>query len=327
MCRKKKDIDKQEKKKSKSLFSVDAFRSASGYVCLSIGLLCYFFCWYLQFNCPCSGSVSIWMSILEKVGDVLVIGAVLGFVSNAAMYMGFFREELENIVLRDEYLERRKDIGGLWEKITKMLFQSRFPSISKDLLCIIKEKYFPTDQSVYYKGYTSDVHIEWEDREKEIVKVTMSNNFKVVTETESNVDIPWKSWTRKGDGDLDYYTKVLQYKVNGENIDIKGRETIEGNQHVFSGHISLTGKLEYDIATIIEKRYCLKDDFNRCFRALFIVDDYTLVITHPEDMKLLFTSRGTPNDFTVVSQTKTNLTARYDGLILPSQGYVVSIRV
>ena len=41
---------------------------------------------------------SIWNKIAIKVADVLVIGVVLGFITNAAHFIGFFKQDLQDII-------------------------------------------------------------------------------------------------------------------------------------------------------------------------------------------------------------------------------------
>lgn len=336
MC-KKQNVSKTEKDIAvescgcSSMFSKDNWHHASGIVCLVIGLLSYLIEVCLYFFGNCSDTTYYLQVVFEKIGDVLLIGAVLGYISNAAMYMGIFTKELEKVVLKEEFIERLKphDISGLWERITKKLFQYRFEGISSELLSLIKDNYLPAQRSIYYSNYKSKVTIEWIDRDKEVIKVTSNNHFKMITESSEKFTIPWKSWTRVGENsDVTYSMKIVEYVVDGKksNVEMENLGTIRGEQ-VYFCNVTLEGKREYDVENVIEKTYSLREDFNKCFRAGYIVKNYTLAISHPNDMMLQFASRGTCSDFEVVSQTSNNLTAQYDGLILPRQGYVISIRL
>lgn len=312
-------------------FSKENFRQASGFVCMAVGLLSYITAVCLYFWGCDTNIVHALMVVFEKIGDVLLIGAVLGYISNAAMYMGIFQKELEKVVLKEEFIERLKaqDIVSLWERITKKLFQSRFEGISTKLLSLIKNNYLPGKRSIYYSNYKSNVTIEWKDREKEIVKVTSVNHFKMITESTDKFTIPWKSWTKVGSNiDTPYSMQIIKYAINGKEQKLENEDLgVINGEHVFLCNVPLEGCKEYDVQNVIEKTYSLREDFDKCFRAGYIVENYTLVVRHPEDMMLQFTSRGTCADFELVAQSSNSLTAQYDGLILPKQGYVISIRL
>lgn len=334
MCkRQKKDEEGSsvEQLGSTHLFSRGNFRQASGFVCLSVGVLSYITAICLYFFGANTDIVHILQVVFEKIGDVFLIGAVLGYISNAAMYMGIFKKELEKVVLKEDFIERlnAQDIASLWERITKKLFQSRFEGISAKLLSLIKNNYLPGQRSIYYSNYKSNVTIEWLDREKEIVKVTSINHFKMITESKDKFTIPWKSWTRVGaDINTPYSMQILKYAINGKELKLENEDSgVINGEHVFLCNVPLEGSKEYDVQNVIEKVYSLREDFDKCFRAGYIVENYTLVVRHPEDMMLQFASRGTCADFELVAQSSNCLTAQYDGLILPKQGYVISIRL
>ncbi len=314
-----------------SLFSRENFRPSSGFVCLTIGGLSYITTICLYFFGNNTDIVHVLRIVFEKVGDVFLVGAVLGYISNAAMYMGIFKKELEGVVLEEKFIEKLKpqEIASLWERITKKLFQSRFKGISSNLLSLIKDNYLPGQRSIYYSNYKSNVTIEWQDREKEIVKVTSVNHFKMVTESVDKFTVPWKSWTRVGNGaENPYSMQITKYKINGEDAELQKTDLgIVDGEHVFECKVSLEGSKVYDVQNVIEKIYSLREDFDKCFRAGYIVENYTLAVRYPDDMLLQFASRGTCMDFEIVAQSSNSLTAQYDGLILPKQGYVISIRL
>ena len=61
-----------------NLLSYKYFRSGAAWIILIAGILCYYF-GYFQI-----AQDSVWKEVIIKVGDVLVIGVILGFLSNAA---------------------------------------------------------------------------------------------------------------------------------------------------------------------------------------------------------------------------------------------------
>ena len=108
---------------------------------------------------------SAWSKIAIKVADVLVIGVVLGFITNAAQFIGIFKQDLQDILYGKEFIRQRKDIYPLWENISKELFKNKFPTLHKELLKTING-YFPKDDVSYYNDYEIHTSIEWIDKEQ-----------------------------------------------------------------------------------------------------------------------------------------------------------------
>ncbi len=103
-----------------SLLSYNRFRESSAWIILILGMLLYYIS-YFHIEQP-----SVWKEILIKIGDVLVIGVILGYLSNAAQFLGIFKQDLQDIVYGKEFLAKRNDIDSLWETVTKILFKTRW---------------------------------------------------------------------------------------------------------------------------------------------------------------------------------------------------------
>lgn len=137
------------------IFSISTFRGGAGWFCLIAGLICYGF-GYFAFD----GNDSVWHEIVIKVGDVLIIGVVLGYLTNAAQFLGIFKSELQDIIYGKDFLEKRKDIKQIWETISKIMFKNKFPTIHKDLLNTVNS-YLPKDEASYYNDFETHTAIEW----------------------------------------------------------------------------------------------------------------------------------------------------------------------
>lgn len=74
-----------------SLLSYNRFRESSAWIILILGMLLYYIS-YFHIEQP-----SVWKEILIKIGDVLVIGVILGYLSNAAQFLGIFKQDLQDI--------------------------------------------------------------------------------------------------------------------------------------------------------------------------------------------------------------------------------------
>ena len=117
------------------LFSANSFRLGISWIILIVGLIGYF----LVYSKVIPNSDH--KEIILKASDVFVIGGVVGFLSNASLFMGIFKKELESIVYSVKFLNKRNDISDIWRKTSKALFNQKFPDISEELLSLIEDHY------------------------------------------------------------------------------------------------------------------------------------------------------------------------------------------
>lgn len=329
MCKNKNHSEKPE-----SMLSVKNFHIGSLWIFLIVGIILYVVVYVLKGVMPDLESSSwiiqhqhaiiLILSIIEKIADILVIGAALGYLSNAALFLKLFKSDLEDIVIENKYLELRTDIDTIWDRVTNVLFKSRFARISKRLLPLIRDNYFPKNKSVYYDNYTSDVKISWVGNPAdEVLNVIMENKYTVVAENGEKNEIPWKTWTKESDK-----YKIISHRifVDGEEKTIEGSDGKEFDDKTFEIKIPLCNKEKYEIRAIMEKRYSYSNDYYRAYSASYIMNGMILSISHPDDMLVELIERGTCEKFEIISKTATTLVARYSGLILPHQGYVLAMK-
>lgn len=330
MCKNKKYKDSKEE----SMLSKKNFHSGALWISLIVGLVLYVVvyalkaimpdlqscCWIVQHN----HAVSLTLSIVEKLADILVIGAAVGYLSNAALFLSIFKKDLADIVVDNKYLEVRSDIDTIWDRVTNVLFKSRFDRISKRLLPLIRDNYFPKNKSVYYDNYTSDVKISWVGNPTdEVLDVIMENKYTVVSENGEKNEIPWKTWTKESDK---YKIILHQIFVDGDEQTIEGSDGKECDEKTFEIKIPLCNKEKYEVRAIMEKQYSYANDFFRAYSASYIMNGMILSISHPADMLVELIERGTCGKFEIITKTSTVLVARYSGLILPHQGYVLAMK-
>lgn len=329
------NVKQEPMRDSISMLSKDSFRRGSLWVCLIVGILLYAVYFTIKgilpeledssFLCSHEHAVTLILEGIIRIADFLLIGVVLGFVSNVAQFLRIFKKDLEEIVVDYSFLEKRADVADVWEKITKVLFKSRFKKISGDLLTMINENYFPKNKSVYYDNYTSNVMLEWDGNPSdEVLKVSMVNKYMIVSENKERISIPWRNWTIKSD---EYEVLESHVFIDGkeqkyENLPIKD----EDNEKVLELMIPIEGSEKYSVEIKLVKRYSFAKDFFRAYCSSYIMNGMVVSISHPDDLELLFIERGTCKKFDIISQTSTSLVARYSGLILPSQGYVVAMK-
>lgn len=305
----------------KNILSTNNFRTGAAWLFLIVGICLYVVGFFLI------DDKSAWSKIAIKVADVLVIGVVLGFITNAAQFIGIFKQDLQDIIYGKEFIRQRKDIYPLWENISKELFKNKFPTLHKELLKTING-YFPKDDVSYYNDYEIHTSIEWIDKEKGIIKVTDKVSFDLISETTDKIPYPIKTWT-KIKNKQEYTNRITQITVNGNKPNeiryIGEKQDIEGSL-CQEQQITLQGNTKYEIKYTREKTYNINDDYYVGFRAKYIVNKLRVCLDLPNEIDAIFTCRGTQNEFDDISNNDNRIEKKYRGLILPRQGYIFALK-
>lgn len=270
--------------------------------------------------------------IIIKVSDILVIGGFVGFLSNTSQAFGIFKKQLEDIVFSEKFLVNRNDIKPIWRKISKLMFQQRFPDISEDLLSIIQEQYICKDEYSYYSNYRIITDVKWADEYHKFILVTDRVFFDLVFEKEGEADVVFKTWIngvkslQKGK-DYFCYCKCL---VDNEEREVKCKETYKDNDNLYivDNIVKVNNMNKRQVHQIYierEKKYLFDLDYDISFRAKYIVKDMTITLNLPMDIKATFICRGTPKDFIKVKNEENTIEYMYKGLILQRQGYIFAL--
>jgi hypothetical protein len=305
--------------KNGSMFSTKNLQGGSAWILLIIGIIAYVM-GYGVIKDP------IWNSISIKIGDVFIIGCVIGYLTNAARFLNLFKQDLQDIIYGKEFISKRRDIDSVWENLSKLLFKNKFPKIHKELLQTTKE-YFPKDEISYYDDYETHIVIEWVNKETGIIKTTDNVSFNLITVTTEEFVYPMKTWTTTND----IVNVVTKIKVNGKEpdcvIDADPQKDKEGSV-CQEKRIKLRGSTKYKIEYTREKTYSIRSDYYIGFRAKYITTNLRACIDLPEGIEALFICRGTQKDFDEVSvnNNKNRIERKYKGIVLPRQGYIFALR-
>lgn len=301
------------------LLSYKHFRSGSAWIILILGILFYCFGYFYI------DSTSCWREVVIKIADVLVIGVILGYLSNAAQFLGIFKQDLQDIIYGKDFVKKRKDLYPLWETLSKELFKNKFPSIHKALLKVI-DNYFPKDEISYYNDYERHTTIEWLNKETGIIKVTDSINFELIADSTDSFLYPIKTWTRVINDEV-YQDKMIEFLVNRSCIEIEESNSVKYKDEIcLEQKIKLEGSTKYEIQYTREKIYNINEDYYIGFRANYIVNKLRVYLSLPEDIEAMFICRGTQHDFEdVKTHSVKQIEKKYKGIILPRQGYVFAL--
>lgn len=306
-------------------FSTSNLKQGLGWILLVIGIFLY----VIGFVAFPPESNIVWKLIILKLADVLVIGVVLGFVTNAARFLGIFKQDLQDIIYGREFIKHRKDIYPLWENLSKELFKNKFPKIHTSLLTAVNE-YLPKNEISYYNDYEAHSTIEWIDQEKGIIQVTDIITFDLISDTDKTIDFPIKTTTTIKNPN-DYQSKITQIFVNDLSPNVKhslkkNEDKIEGDTVTQEYVLTLCGSQKYKIKYTRVKRYNIHDDYFIAFRARYIVNQLRVSLQFPDTIEAQFVCRGTQKDYEYVNKTKNLIETKYQGIILPRQGYIFVLR-
>ncbi len=271
---------------------------------------------------------SLWHEILLQVGNVLVIGVVIGFLSNGEEFLGIYQKAIQNTIFGEEFLENQKDVSKYWKATSKQMFKNKFPDIHEDFLAVINAN-FPTNEVSYYNDYEMTSNMEWVDEPKNIVKVTDVVTFDLIADTVTEFNYPLKNWINASNEGREVKTNMLYFKVNG--VDKKSSTnpeiTYENGERCEKRDIKLSGSKEYHIEYKIEKTFNILEDHCKAFKAKYIVKNCRVEYEVPSNIHIQFESRGTLNDFeNVGSQKSSKISKRYRGILLPRQGFIMALQ-
>ena len=282
----------------KNILSTNNFGTGAAWLFLIVGLCLYFAGFFLI------EEKSVWSRIAIKIADVLVIGVVLGFITNAAQFIGIFKQDLQDIIYGKEFVKQRKDIYPLWENLSKELFKNKFPTLHKELLRTVNG-YFPKDEVSYYNDYEIHTSIEWVDKEKGIIKAMDKVAFDLISETTDKIPYPIKTWTTIKN-QQEYTNEITQITVNGDTPhDIKyigETQDVEGSLCQVQ-QLTLQGHTKYEIKYTRVKTYNINDDYYLGFRAKYIVNKLRVCLDLPNEIDAIFTCRGTQKEFEDISNS------------------------
>lgn len=304
------------------IFSTNTFRGGAGWFCLIAGLICYGF-GYFAFD----GNSSVWREIVIKAGDVLIIGVVLGYLTNAAQFLGIFKSELQDIIYGKDFLEKRKDIKQVWETISKIMFKNKFPTIHKDLLNTVNS-YLPKDEASYYNDFETHTTIEWVNQNDGTIKVTDTISFELIAESVSKFEYPLKTWAVLKPGES-YPETSLAIEINGnppKKIIDKGIKPDTDGNYCKEQRIVLEGSTKYSIKYTRVKVYNINDDYYLGLRAKYLINNLRVCLDLPEGLAAQFVCRGTQKDFETVNNRENRIEKKYKGIVLPRQGYIFALR-
>ena len=79
------------------------------------------------------------------VGQFCLIGVVLALLTNTSTFESVVQKSLEKVLYGETFLGRRSDIREMWRKVSKRVYDNKFPGIAQEFLDRV-ESFFPKNQ-------------------------------------------------------------------------------------------------------------------------------------------------------------------------------------
>ena len=286
-------------------------------VILFLGVCCFIIGWAIDCD-------NIFHTIFIKIGEVLVIGVVIGFVTNASVFLNMVKGELEDIVFGNKFLGKQKNIESYWETISKQMFKNKFPMIHREFLKTLKN-YFPNIAVSFYDDYETRFEIDWVDKEKGLIKVTNKVSFNLYSESDGDCPFEFHTWVNNN---INYENSISEITVNekpGTTEDLGCTED-EGMMRR-TMKINLNGNTRYKIKFKRIMIYSIFDDYSIRFRTQYITRKLRVCLSLPNGIEAQFNPAGTQDKYENVSNTATNIEKKYEGILFPKQGFVFSLKL
>lgn len=296
------------------IFSTESLRKAWPWIFLIIGVGLYVY-GYRELNTK-------WAEIAIEIANILIVGVVLGFVTNAAQFIGIFKSDLQDIIFGEEFIKKRNDLPKVWENISKHLIKHKFSAIHKKLFSAIQE-YLPTDEKNHYDNYVRTTKIEWHDKDKGIITVIDDISFNLIAEKQKTVKYPISTWSIVPEEYKDNIEHKLKVYVDGKEVKTSKEESYENGNLCHQEFLELSGSDSYEIDYSYEKTYCINHDNYIGFKAKYITTNLKLDFQYPTDIGAIFVERGVQQEFKDIGSKPGKIKKQYNGVIFPKQGFII----
>lgn len=316
------------------MFSKESLRESSGWIAFVLGLICYLLgniVIYFQSDiAQLWEKCAFWANLLISIGDILLIGGVVGFLTSVAQWKGVFTEELTNVVYGKELLSKRIDLKTIWENTTKQMFKYKFHCIHREILDAMS-KYLPNKNEIsYYDNFTEDIVVKWVDKPQGLISTTETMVFDIIAETEDNVEYSVKSTTIIPEH-IGRPEDCVRHRIYIDESEYTSAETTHNRvglaEVIMESKLNLRGAKRYHFKFVIEKTYCIHDDYTIAYKAKRYIHNMHVSLLLDEGINANFFDRGSFEPFQEVKNTKQNIIMTHSGVILPKQGFIFALNV
>jgi hypothetical protein len=301
--------------------TTDAFLKNISWIFITLGLLLIMLALWNKLD-------DDFAQVISKIGFTILTSGVFAAIMKSFQFIGIFKQEIENVILESKFIEKRNDLPDLWKKISRSIYNKKFPEISDELQEMILSSYFPTNHEYYYEDAVISINIEEFDKDENI-KYTQSWKFKVVlAENVNSVTMSQNYTLDKGEDVSLSNNERLYYKIDG--VDLIDKMIVCDTETDFKINRNYSLKVSDKKSFVLEikerRSYCIKNDNIKLFRVNSITKEMDVSISFPDNIRVSFFNVGVIKTFEPKHIDNKNTISRIhkNGLILPSQGFGMS---
>ena len=272
-----------------------------------------------------------WSEFLTDVGKTILAGGIISFFLKFMKFLGVISEELTAVIYDSKYLENRKDLPEIWDRVTQVFFQNKFPAINALIREDIKLNYFPPETNHYYANTSEIFEIKMINPDLKVIQVKQISRLNLIPSILNGTYI-FKSTNRiYTDESYKATSKLIYVTINGEKYDAKDfdpkEEDEDGKKQLISDfEVSLSDKKEkYTIEYELIKTYSLINNDKIVINVGHIHHNYKLRIDF-SGIEIQFLEAGTTKKFKRNYENDHYIETEFKGLLYKSQGYLITLK-
>ena len=242
------------------------------------------------------------------------------------------KQELFEMVYGERFIKRWQGVNQVWARLTRHLLKNLLPDIQEEISAAIQSIYLLDDAgNCYLKDYRT--HLEFELLNADSIRIRETLRYTVVARSEAmDVRLRFMSDVEPVVGkSSEELFNISVLSVNGKSHIHSIRRNTQlhngSNRHLISFDISLKGSIRYDVERVIERIAPECDPCDGPSRGTEFaryVKGLEVRIKHPPELKVFFKLNGAIGIAIDGPQASSGiLDKRYDGLLLPKQGFRV----
>lgn len=278
-----------------------------------------------------------WADLLGKIGGLVIVGGVVGGVSRYLGAIGVFQEALAKVVTEDAYLDKLQNLDDLWYRLTQKIYLKGFKAETSEGQAFIDKAQEAIKKSIIFedKFFARNVHVRYTISPTELipetVKVEKSATYTVVS-FEGPKPVPHHSKVIGVSGkSMDMYNEQeTHFAVDGNDKVVREVKEVD---NVITRTVTLKGKDSYYIERVTEFNLPLSIDPLIHSAAPYVIHGLTVVVEcEAPGFSTHFTEIGMTDTFEdLLRMNKTqkergNQSRRYIGVLLPEQGFILTIQ-
>ena len=268
-----------------------------------------------------------YQDVLEKIGLAILTSGVFAAILKSFQFTGVFKKEIEEVMLTNNFLEKRNDLEELWQAISTNLFNTKFPEVKDELLSLILNDYFPTNQPYYYERVVYTINIE--SIEDNIIEFTQNIYVKGIKhdgEEKNHTKIFRTISVESSQNPDNYLCEMLSITTNSvkQNLDsyVLEKTVMDNGDLQMSADIEIGEEKTFTIETKERRKYSIKDDNTKLFTVRLLTKEMDVSVSYPPNVKVLFFPLGVVKPFVDLHVDHNNRICKVNrNLILPHQGF------